>query len=133
MRYMAFSIQDWPKLIRQSYEHTAPGGWVEVQDFNLDYYSEDGSYCEGKAVYYWATTLLQACRDFGADPSPGPKLEQQFKDVGFENIVARRYKIPIGPWPKDKHLVSRADLRPIARGGDAVKLTRHRKPLVHGI
>ncbi len=104
-RYMAFSIQDWPRFIRQSYEHTAPGGFTEIQDFMLDYYSEDGSYHEGQAVHTWATTLLQASRDFGRDPSPGIKLEQQFKDAGFENVVAQRFRLPIGPWAKDKHFV----------------------------
>ncbi len=27
------------------------------------------------------------------------------KDAGFQNVKAERYKLPIGPWPKDKHLV----------------------------
>lgn len=106
VRYMAFSIQDWPKLVQQCYDNTAPGGWVEVQDFMLDYYSEDGSYREGQAIHTWATTLLQASRDFGRDPSPGPKLEQYFKDVGFENVVAKRYRFPLGPWARDKYFVS---------------------------
>ena len=105
VRYMAFSAHDWPKLVRQSCEHTAPGGWVEIQDFNLDYYSEDGSYREGKAVHKWATTLLQACRDFGVDPSPGPQVEQWLKDNGMQNVVAKRYRLPVGPWAKDKQLV----------------------------
>ena len=106
VRYMAFSLHNFPKLVRQCYENTAPGGWVEFQDFMLDYYSEDGSYREGLAVHRWATTLLKACRGFGVDPSPGPELEKQFKEVGLQNVVAKRYRLPIGPWAKDKRLVS---------------------------
>ena len=109
-RYLAFSVQDWPKLVRQCYENTAPGGWVEIQDFMLDYYSEDGSYHEGLAVYKWATTLLQASRDFGRDPSPGSKLEQRFKETGLKNVEAKRYRLPIGPRAKDKHFVGTPNL-----------------------
>ena len=28
------------------------------------------------------------------------------KEAGFQNVRVERYKLPIGPWPKDKHLVS---------------------------
>lgn len=111
IRYMAFAIRDWPKLVRQAYDHTASGGWVEIQDYDLDYYSEDGTYHEGKAVYKWLTTLLQASRDSGREPSPGPKLEQQMKDVGLKNVEARRYKLPVGPWAQDKHYVCPGSVR----------------------
>ena len=88
VRYLAAAILDWPKLMRQAFEATAPGEWAEFQDFDLKYYSEDGSLKEEHSVQKWITTLLKAAEDFGRDPSPGSKLE------------------PIGPWPKDKHLVS---------------------------
>lgn len=26
------------------------------------------------------------------------------KDAGFENIVHEKFRLPVGPWPKDKHL-----------------------------
>ena len=53
----------------------------------------------------WITTLLQAARDFGRDPCPGPKLAGYMRDAGFKDVQERKFKIPIGPWPKDKHLV----------------------------
>ena len=102
---MAASLKDWPKAIRQCYENTVPGGWVEVQDFDLQYYSEDGSMTKESAVSEWANTLLKACQSFGCDPFPGPKIGGYLQDVGFQNIKAERFHIPIGPWPKDPHLV----------------------------
>jgi len=36
--------------------------------------------------------------------SPGPKLEQWFKDIGFVNIKHRLVKLPWGFWPKDPAL-----------------------------
>ena len=31
----------------------------------------------------------------------GESLKQQMEDAGFENVVAREFKIPIGSWPAD--------------------------------
>ena len=106
VRYLAAAILDWPKLMRQAFEATAPGEWAEFQDFDLKYYSEDGSLKEEHSVQKWITTLLKAAEDFGRDPSPGSKLEQYMKDAGFEDVQHEKYRMPIGPWPKDKHLVS---------------------------
>ena len=103
---MAAAIQDWPKLVRQCFDNTKPGGWVELQDFYLDYYSQDGSLKPEHAVQQWISILMKACRDFGKDPSPGPSLEGWMRDAGFINLKAEKFNLPIGPWPKDKHLVS---------------------------
>ena len=106
VRYLAAAIVNWPKLMRQAFEATAPGEWAEFQDFDLKYYSEDGSLKEEHSVQKWITTLLKAAEDFKRDPSPGSKLEQYMKDAGFEDVHHEKYRMPIGPWPKDKHLVS---------------------------
>ena len=110
-RYLAAAISDWPKLMRQAFEFTKPGGWVEFQDFFLDYYSQDGSMKPEHSIQIWITTLLEALRSWGKEPSPGPLLEGWLKDAGFVNVVARKFNLPIGPWPKDKHLVSESSFR----------------------
>lgn len=48
--------------------------------------------------------LLGAARETGREPSPGPHLEGWVKDAGFTNIVHKKFRFPIGPWPKDHHL-----------------------------
>lgn len=103
---MTAAIKDWPRLINQCYQNIKPGGWLEVQDFDLLYYSEDGSLGKELALYNWMITLLKACEDFGCDPCPGPKLEGWMDKVGFQNVKVERFPLPIGPWPKDKHMVN---------------------------
>ncbi len=105
MRYLAAAIVDWPKLIRQAFEHTKPGEWAEFQDFDVDYYSEDGSLKPEQNIKKWITTLLDAAKGFGRDACPGAKIEGWMKDVGFEDVQAEKFRLPIGPWAKDKHLV----------------------------
>ncbi|KAI4119546.1 MAG: hypothetical protein LQ345_000543 [Seirophora villosa] len=107
-RYLAAAVKDWPRLTAQAFQFTKPGGYTEFQDYDLEYYSEDGTLGEERPnavpISKWITTLLQASRDFQRDPCPGPKLEGWMRDAGFADVQATRYKIPIGPWPKDKHL-----------------------------
>lgn len=105
-RYMAAAIKDWPKLARQCFEHTTPGGYCEFQDFDLQYYSEDGSMTPEAPITDWVNTLLKASRDFGNDPHPGSKLGGWLEDAGFVDVRAEKFLVPIGPWAKDKHLVS---------------------------
>ena len=79
---------------------------MEFQDFDLFYYSEDKSLKETHDVYKWITILLNASKTFRRNPSPGPELEEHIKAAGFVNVNVQKYRLPIGPWPKDKHLVS---------------------------
>ncbi|KAL8688934.1 MAG: hypothetical protein Q9218_005272 [Villophora microphyllina] len=104
-RYLAAAIQDWPKLISQAFQFTKPGGYAEFQDYDLQYYSEDGTLNDDLPIMKWINTLLAACRDFKKDPCPGPNLAQNMRDAGFRDVQEMKYKLPIGPWPKDKFLV----------------------------
>lgn len=105
LRYMAASLKSWPKMVRQCYENTVPGGWTELQDFDLLYRAEDGSLPEDAPLNFWIRTLMDASRAFGNDPCPGENLGQWLVDAGFEDVHVDKFPIPIGPWPKDKHLV----------------------------
>ncbi|KAF6219056.1 hypothetical protein HO133_005600 [Letharia lupina] len=104
VRYLVAAIADWPKLMRQALEHTKPGGWAEFQDFDVTYYSEDGSLKEEHDVSKWITTLINAANGFGRDACPGSKLEGWMKDAGFAGVQNEKFRLPIGPWAKDKHL-----------------------------
>lgn len=78
-----------------------PGGWCEFQDFDLTYYSDDGSLTPDDPLKVWHQTLIDAAASLGRDPNPGSKLEGWVRDAGFDKIVHAKYKIPIGPWAKD--------------------------------
>lgn len=77
------------------------GGWCEFQDFDLTYYSDDGSLKPDDPLKVWHQTLIDAAASLGRDPNPGSKLEGWVRAAGFDNIVHTKYKIPIGPWAKD--------------------------------
>lgn len=139
---MAACIQDWPKLVQSVHEYVyplhppsltlsqltkprnlVPGGWAEFQDFDLQYYSEDGT-LEGSSTLTWINTLLDAARKTGREPSPGPKLEKWVTDAGFTKVTHQRFRFPIGPWAKDPHLkeIGRWNLMQVLGGLEAFSL-----------
>ncbi|KEZ46635.1 hypothetical protein SAPIO_CDS0461 [Scedosporium apiospermum] len=123
-RYMTCCILDWPKFAKTVYSNLASGGWAEFQDFDLTYYAEDGSLTEAHSTHKWITTLLDAARAIGREPNPGPKLEGWVKDAGFQHVQSRRFKLPIGTWPKDPVLkeVGRLNIAQVLNGLEAFSL-----------
>lgn len=102
--YMCGSIKDWPKLMGQCFTNLKPGGWVEFQDFDLDYYSQDGSLTPEHALRRWLTTAYDAEKYTERSLRPGKNLEQWMREAGFVNVQAVKSLLPLGTWPKDKKL-----------------------------
>lgn len=122
---MGGAIQDWSRLAQRMFKNTKPGGWVEFQDIDARYYSEDGSLTEQHQTSRWIAGLMQAGEKINRVVSPGPDLEGWVRDAGYTNITHRRFKMPIGPWPSDPHLVRPSPLfAVIALGGRANRQAR---------
>ncbi|KAK2782753.1 hypothetical protein FQN53_009614 [Emmonsiellopsis sp. PD_33] len=103
-RYMYASIIDWPRLVRQCFNHVAPNGWAEFQDFDVEWYSDDGTYDRESALGRWFKLFHEAAAQHGRELSPGPSLEGWVRDAGFKDVVVRRIRVPVGRWPKDERL-----------------------------
>ncbi|KAL2216036.1 hypothetical protein M432DRAFT_633989 [Thermoascus aurantiacus ATCC 26904] len=83
--------------------HTTPGEWVEFQDWNTYVYTEDGS-IKGTSVEQYYREVNKGFEMADYVVSPGPKLEGWLREAGIVDIHVEKYKVPIGVWPKDKHL-----------------------------
>ncbi|EQB56140.1 methyltransferase domain-containing protein [Colletotrichum gloeosporioides Cg-14] len=100
-RFMAGAIADWPKLVKNTFANTNPGGWVEFQDWDLLYHSDDDSINDDHYSMKMDKMFMECSRKVGRDPQPGPQLEQWMRDAGFVNIHHKKIKAPLGTWPKD--------------------------------
>jgi len=49
--------------------------------------------------------MIEGYGNQGYETCPGPKLEQWLRDAGFQDIKAKKLRIPMGTWPKDKKFV----------------------------
>lgn len=90
----------------------------------MHYYSQDGTLKDDANLAYWHKTLVDAVRGMGAEPSPGPKLEEWVKAAGFVNVRHFRFSLPIGGWPKDRRLkeIGMFNLHQILSGLEAYSL-----------
>lgn len=103
-RYMAGAIQDWPRLFRQIYDNLKPGGIVEFQESANTLYSDDGSLTPENPMSRMMEYLTEACDKIGRTMDPAPNFAQWAHEAGFGEIEQRRFKLPIGNWPKDPRL-----------------------------
>ncbi|KAK1760216.1 methyltransferase domain-containing protein [Echria macrotheca] len=103
-RYLATAIQDWPSLVRSTFENVSAGGWVELQDFDLTVYCDDWDRPEDQPIYQWAQLLIDGARMMGREPSPGVGLRGWMEAAGFQEVTHRQFKVPIGGWSDDTDL-----------------------------
>lgn len=69
------------------------------------HYADGGSLDPISALVQWDSLVIEACDKIGRTCSPGPGLKQWMIDAGFQNVYHKVFKVPFGPWPKDKKLV----------------------------
>jgi hypothetical protein len=88
--------------------HLKPGGWVEFCDYDFLYGSDDGTLTRDLSLVQNNRMTLDASNSLGRDPCPGPKLKQWVEEAGFKEVQELCYKLPLGPWPKDRRMVGRS-------------------------
>ncbi|KAI4095626.1 MAG: hypothetical protein LQ344_001557 [Seirophora lacunosa] len=103
-RMMGNAIHDWPKLHRQCFENTKPGGWAEFIDLDLTWISPDGSLKDTHASKKFNSEFIRISRETNVESCPGLYLEGWMKDAGFQGVHAEKFVLPVGTWPKDRHL-----------------------------
>jgi hypothetical protein len=100
-----FSIRSWPTFCKNAFESCQPGGWVENQEFDLKFTSDDGTVKADSANNKWQELWNEGVATVGMTGRCDPlKMADQMKEAGFVSVVVQHFKMPIGPWPKDKRL-----------------------------
>jgi hypothetical protein len=83
----------------------APSGWFEIKDFDIIPLCDDDSLPQDSAIVRWHDLLGQAASIGKINLRfSSVELKTQAEEVGFMNVEIKEYKIPIGAWPKNKHL-----------------------------
>ncbi|KAF2817315.1 S-adenosyl-L-methionine-dependent methyltransferase [Mytilinidion resinicola] len=103
-RDLGGSISDWPKLMRQAYEHLAPGGWLELQEFEVTLKSDDDTLKLAPTFCEYIEHLHKASEMFKKPMNIAETHKQTMIDAGFEDVTDDIYKVPSSPWPKDPRM-----------------------------
>lgn len=103
-RTIAGCVRDWPWLIRQIYDHLKPGGYVEFAEFPIWAYSDDATLEDDSPYMQYLRNLQEAGERIGRTMKVAENLKQWAEQAGFEDLVEKVYKVPLGPWAKDPKL-----------------------------
>ncbi|SMR41418.1 unnamed protein product [Zymoseptoria tritici ST99CH_3D1] len=98
------SIADWPSLYAQCYTHLEPGGWIEQVEFSIHNRSADGRLDGGSTLGRWSGNAMSIAEGTGKTFEIAENMAGLIGEAGFEGLVERVFKWPIGPWSSDKRL-----------------------------
>lgn len=98
-RAMFSCFKDPLSVFKSAYKALAPGGYLEMQDVFFKPHSHDGT-TEGTALASWNEILIRGAKQIGMDWHCVPDYAQMMKEVGFKDIVERKYAWPGNTWPK---------------------------------
>ncbi|KAK1508262.1 uncharacterized protein CCOS01_15923 [Colletotrichum costaricense] len=102
-RMMTSSICDWPRFFKQAFEHLEVGGYLEIQETDLDPHCDDGTLKPEHAMVKWLKLLGEAVEIFGHPFVDIPNLAVLMEEAGFVDVTIKTYKWPVNEWPKDPH------------------------------
>ncbi|KAK1636816.1 S-adenosyl-L-methionine-dependent methyltransferase [Colletotrichum phormii] len=100
-RVMTSSIGDWKLYLQRCYDNLEPGGWIELQEFDLYPRSDDGTLTHEHSLIKWCDLLLEASEKFGRPYVEVPPLKDLLTEVGFVDVSLDLYKWPTNTWPKN--------------------------------
>lgn len=105
MRTMTGCIRNWDKLFRQAYAHTRPGGYIELQEMDYMAVIQPTSRNPGTSLNTWCVEQGKAALKVGVNLRTSVEfMQKSLENAGFIDVTVREYKLPIGPWPKQKRL-----------------------------
>ncbi|KAK4150682.1 S-adenosyl-L-methionine-dependent methyltransferase [Chaetomidium leptoderma] len=103
-RAISGTVADWPGFYRQVRQHLKPGGFCEMQEYDAWVFSDDDSFERAVWTKEWVETLTGSSTTFGKPINVARHHKQWMIDAGFEDVVEKIVRIPIGPWAKDPAL-----------------------------
>lgn len=107
-RFLSGSLPSPRSLIRMCRLHLKPGdGWLEMHEMDPTPQCDDNTMPKNWRFTEWAEMLNKASRERLNPPrsiAVAQDLQQYMKDSGLVDVSQLVFKVPLGPWPKDKKL-----------------------------
>ena len=95
------SIADWNKYLQQCFTHLKPGGFIELQEFDLPL-SDDGTLKPTHALYQSMEHLREAAAKLDHAFVDISTLKSRLEAAGFVDVQVSPNKWPSNTWAKDK-------------------------------
>lgn len=85
-RSMSGSVANWSSLFTEAFQSLKPGGWLEMQEFDVWFRSEGAELPEDSKIAEWQRYLDQASLMFGKRLNIANEFKEKMIEVGFENV-----------------------------------------------
>ncbi|KAK3684548.1 hypothetical protein LTR37_020151, partial [Vermiconidia calcicola] len=94
-RAMTPGMKDWPRYMRQAFDHLKPGGYIELHEIYIPIcYAKDANETIPKFVQ-WSHELIGAGSKLGLDFTAAKKVGEMLQDAGFVDINVRWQNWPV--------------------------------------
>ncbi|KAK8086358.1 S-adenosyl-L-methionine-dependent methyltransferase [Apiospora phragmitis] len=93
VRMLTFGITNWDKFIDQAYQYLQPGGFLELQEWNVPLESPDASLKEHHALHRWTEVMNRACTKIGIDIRSAGEHADRMRSRGFDHVGERQKRI----------------------------------------
>ncbi|CAG8304727.1 unnamed protein product [Penicillium nalgiovense] len=111
MMYGAFDSEGWSQVYKQAYDALEPGGWIEQVEMDIRVHSDDGTLKKDSVLAGWGDIFIRCSERAGRSLRTQETMRGQMEKVGFVDAHEELYKIPLGPWAKDKQLKEAGQLQ----------------------
>lgn len=124
LRDPLYMVRDWPKLMRQMYEHTKPGGWVELASVYPRVMCDDGSMPDDSMFKFICDKFIEASYGMGAPLDSCLRFAEYLRTAGFVDVAEHVFKMPSSPWPKNERLkkIGALEMTNVVEGASAFGL-----------
>jgi SAM-dependent methyltransferase len=92
-RDLGGAIADWPRLLRQAHGHLKPGGWIELQEFEVTLKSDDDTMRLAPTLCEYLDRLHEASEAFQRPMNIAEGHRQRLVEAGFEDVRDEVYKV----------------------------------------
>lgn len=100
-RSMSGSIGNWPAMYRQAERSLEHGGWLEIQEFEVCFYSQKpGGLPEDSAIVRWQRLIDEASLALGRRLNYASRFKDHLEEAGFAEIQTQVVKVSKS-WSRD--------------------------------
>ncbi|KIN02708.1 hypothetical protein OIDMADRAFT_120239, partial [Oidiodendron maius Zn] len=90
-------------VIKSAFEFLNPGGYLELQDCLYAFHCLDNS-IKGTTLENWFNLVLKGTIALGKDWTRATEYKKYLEQVGFEDVVEKKFAWPVGTWARGKRM-----------------------------
>lgn len=90
-------------VIKSAFEFLKPGGYLELQDCLYAFHCLDNS-IKGTTLEHWFNLILKGTTALGKDWTRATEYKKYLEQVGFEDVVEKKFAWPVGTWARGKRM-----------------------------